>query len=116
MKTMLALLGGILALTAGTSSAQTDYDNLSASRSKRAPHVGMTMAETLARYGEPFNRVSRASGERWVYRLKFNEVYGRAWVPFFIDSDNVRLGTIDFGQDHRVRTFDWRSARSWIVD
>ena len=49
-----------------------------------------------------------ADGERWLYRLKFDEVYGRALVPFFISSDNVRLGTIDFGSDGRVRGYVWQ--------
>ena len=50
-------------------------------------------------------------GERWYYRLKFNEVYGRAFVPFYYDSPNVRWGSIDFGPDGRARAYDWQAPR-----
>ncbi len=116
MKLLLTLLCGSLALAAGTLSAQTIYNNLSSSPGKRAPQVGMSKTEAFARYGEPFHRTVLAGGERWLYRLKFDEVYGRALVPFYIDSDNVRLGTIDFGPDDRVKTFVWARTQSRSVE
>ena len=110
-KRLLILLAGWL-LAAPSLRAQTDWDNLSASRSKPRPHVGMTREEAHKVYGEPFQRVAVANGERWWYRLKFGEVYGRAWVPFMTNSDNVHLGNVEFGPNGRVRAFDWRRDES----
>ena len=105
---LLILLAGGLFTAAPSLRAQTDWDNLSASRSKPPPHVGMTREEAHKLYGEPFQRAAVANGERWWYRLKYNEVYGRAWVPFMTNSDNVRLGNVEFGPNGRVRAFDWQ--------
>ncbi len=96
-------------------SAQTDYDNLSTSRGKAPPRVGLTREEARKRYGEPFQRVVSAKGERWWYRLKFDEVYGRALLPFMTSSDNIRLGFIEFGLDGRAQAFDWPRSGSQLV-
>ena len=68
----------------------------------------MTTARAAAYYGRPFTQVATNVGQRWTYRLKFDEVYGRALVPFYEDSENVRWGYIDFGRDGRARSFDWQ--------
>ena len=80
----------------------------STSYSRKPPHRGMTMAQVSAYYGQPYRRIGSGEEEQWVYRLKFAEVYGKAWVPFEFDSDNVTLGTITFGPDGKVRRYDWR--------
>ena len=108
-KLLLAVFGAILA--AGSAVADSS-NNGTTSAPKDRPSVGMTKARTAAYYGEPFLRGAIKDGERWYYRLKFNEVYGRAFVPFYYDSPNVRWGTIDFGPDGRVRGFDWQAPRS----
>ncbi len=79
---------------------------------KERPVMGMTKAKAKAYYGEPFTQMALSNGERWYYRLKFNEVYGRALVPFYFDSANVRWGSIDFGSDGRVKALDWRAPLS----
>ena len=76
---------------------------------KLRPRFGMTRVEAEQYYGRPFNQTVTAQGERWYYRLKFNEVYGRAFVPFYYDSPNVRWGTIDFDKNGRVKAFDWQT-------
>ena len=76
--------------------------------SKKPPAVGMTMSHALAYYGEPFHRAVVDGRERWFYHLKFAEVYGRAMVPFRFESDNVTLGSLTFGPDRKVVSFDWR--------
>ena len=80
----------------------------SISASKKPPVIGMTMSRALAYYGEPFHRVVMDGSERWFYHLKFAEVYGRAFVPFEFDSDNVQLGSITFGLDKKIRSIDWQ--------
>lgn len=75
--------------------------------SKPRPFVGMTRAQALKLYGEPFQRGTVKEGERWVYQLKFGEVYGRARVPFADSSRNIFLGLITFDARGRVRTYDW---------
>ncbi len=75
---------------------------------RQAPHRGMTRAEVAAYYGEPYRRAAAGSDERWYYKLKYSEVYGRAMVPFEIDSDNVTLGSMTFGADGKVQRFDWK--------
>ena len=79
--------------------------------SKHRPAVGMTMHEALAYYGEPFHRAVVDGNERWFYHLKFLEVYGRALVPFRFDSDNVHLGSMTFGPDKKVKSYDWVQTR-----
>lgn len=116
MKKLLILFCGSSFFAMSELPAQTDHNNLSSSPGKRPPKAGMTKAEAFARYGEPFHRTALANGERWLYRLKFDEVYGRALVPFFISSNNVRLGTIDFGPDDRVKTFVWQRTLSRSVE
>ena len=75
---------------------------------RQAPHHGMTRAEVAAYYGEPYHRVAAGPGERWYYRLKYSEVYGRTFVPFEFDGDNVTLGSITFGADGKVKHYDWK--------
>ena len=107
MKTFrLILLAGLV--FAACAQAETN-DNGTTAPSKRRPVVGMTKDDAKSYYGTPFTQMSLAKGERWYYRLKFNEVYGRALVPFYFDSPNVRWGSIDFGPDGRVKAFDWRA-------
>ena len=77
---------------------------------RKAPRHGMTRAEALDYYGEPYRRVVSGQDELWYYRLKFSEVYGKAWVPFEFDGDNVRLGSITFGLDGKIRCYDWTHA------
>lgn len=115
MKKLLLALGSLV-LAAASLPAQADYNNLSSSPGKPPPRVGMTREEAHHRYGEPFHRTTLADGERWLYRLKFDEVYGRALVPFYSSSDNVRLGTIDFGTDGRVRGYVWQRVVSRQVN
>ena len=69
----------------------------------------MTKDKAKSYYGAPFTQMALSDGERWYYRLKFDEVYGRAMVPFYYDSLNVRWGSIDFGRDGRIRSFNWRA-------
>ena len=71
----------------------------------------MTMHEALAYYGEPFHRAVVDGNERWFYYLKFLEVYGRVLVPFRFDSDNVHLGSMTFGPDKKVKSYDWVQTR-----
>ena len=104
----LLLLAVSLPLAAVSASAQLSSNNGTTSSPKTAPTVGMTKDRAKAYYGEPFTRYPVKNGERWYYRLKFDEVYGRAWVPFYYDSPNVRWGSIDFGPDGRVRGYDWQ--------
>ncbi len=68
----------------------------------------MTKAQVAAYYGEPFQRVGFGEDERWFYRLKFNEVYGKAWVPFEFDSDNVSPGSVTFDAAGKIKSYDWR--------
>ena len=75
--------------------------------SKKPPVIGMTMDHALAYYGEPFHRVVVDGTEQWYYHLKFAEVYGRAFVPFRFDSDDVRMGRITFGRNRKITSFDW---------
>ena len=75
---------------------------------RKPPHHGMTKAAAAAYYGEPYHRVASGRDERWYYRLKYSEVYGKAWVPFEFDSDNVRLGSITFGPDGKIKGYDWK--------
>ena len=77
---------------------------------RKAPHHGMTKSEVAAYYGEPYRRVGSGLNEHWYYRLKFSEVYGKTWVPFEFDSDNVTLGIITFGPDGKVKRYDWTHA------
>ncbi len=111
-KRLLPLLAGLVLAAVPTLCAQANYNNLSSSPGKAAPHVGMTRDEARKLYGEPFHRTTLTGGERWLYRLKFDEVYGRAFVPFLVSSDNVRLGTIDFGPDGRARSYEWQQTVS----
>ena len=67
----------------------------------------MTKDEVTAYYGAPYHRVVSGPDEQWYYKLKYSEVYGRAMVPFEVDSDNVTLGSITFGADGRVKRYDW---------
>ena len=115
-KLLLFLLCGLALAATPRLSAQADFDNLSTSYGKPPPRIGMTREEVRKRYGEPFQRVVRTDGERWWYRLKFDEVYGRAWVPFMTSSDNVRLGNIEFGPNGRVRALDWQRTGSRLVE
>ena len=110
-KPLLAAL--IVGLALGSALAQPSGGNNNGTTSapKDRPVVGMTKARAAAYYGEPFVTGAIENGERWYYRLKFNEVYGRALVPFYYDSPNVRWGSIDFGPDGRARGFDWQAPR-----
>ncbi len=111
MKKLLLLLAVGVAFAVATASAQST-NNGTTSPPKDRPAIGMTRARATAYYGAPFMRGAiENGGERWYYRLKFNEVYGRAFVPFYFDSPNVRWGSIDFGPDGRVRAFDWQAPR-----
>ncbi len=77
----------------------------------------MTKRQVSTYYGEPFHRVGSGQGEMWFYRLKFDEVYGRAWVPFQFDSYNIYPGTITFDAAGKVKSFDWNRAKAlspWI--
>ena len=76
--------------------------------SKKPPVIGMTMSDALAYYGEPYRRAVVNGNATWFYYLKFAEVYGRAIVPFRFESDNVRLGSITFGPDKKIRSSDWQ--------
>ena len=107
MKTFLAVLfaGALLAVHA---TAETATNNGTTSVPKDRPVVGMTKEKARSYYGAPFTQMALPKGERWFYRLKFDEVYGRAMVPFYYDSYNVRWGSIDFGLDGRVMSSDWR--------
>lgn len=107
-KTLLAAFTIVLAI--GSALADS-ANNGTTSAPKDRPTLGMTKARAAAYYGEPFTKGVIENGERWYYRLKFNEVYGRALVPFYYDSPNVRWGSIDFGPDGRARAFDWRAPR-----
>ena len=107
MKKLLLLLAVLIPLAAASAAPQLSSNNGTSSPPKTAPTVGMTKDRAQTYYGEPFTRSVDKNGERWYYRLKFDEVYGRAWVPFYYDSPNVRWGTIDFGPDGRVRGYDW---------
>ena len=115
-KRLLPLLTGLFFTAASSLCAQANYNHLSSSPGKAAPHVGMTRDEARQLYGEPFHRSTLTGGERWLYRLKFDEVYGRAFVPFFVSSDNVRLGTIDFLSDGRAKSFVWQRTGSRPVE
>ena len=106
----LPLIALSIVLAAGSATAQSS-NNGTTSTPKDRPVIGMTKARAAAYYGEPFTKGIIENGERWYYRLKFNEVYGRALVPFYYDSPNVRWGSIDFGPEGRVRAFDWRAPR-----
>lgn len=77
---------------------------------KPRPRLGMTEAEVVARYGEPYHRVVTAQGLVWYYRLKFGEVYGKEFVPFQYDSDNVYLGVITFDASHRIHSLVWNHS------
>ena len=68
----------------------------------------MTKAQVFDRYGEPFHRGRVDGQEVWYYRLKFDEVYGRALVPFGDSSDNVSIGTLTFGPQATVVRYYWR--------
>ena len=110
MKTLL-LAVFLLGLAAGPAAADSS-NNGTTSAPKDRPTLGMTKAQAAAYYGQPFTRGPvEHGGERWYYRLKFNEVYGRAFVPFYYDSPNVRWGSIDFGADGRARAYDWQAPR-----
>lgn len=79
---------------------------------KQPPFLGMTQAQVFARYGEPYHRVVTEKGPQWYYRLKFGEVYGREFVPFQYDSDNVYLGVITFDPAGSVRRIVWNHSVS----
>ncbi len=105
MKVLLAVLClGLLTITRALALDPTTAPE------KHRPYVGMAMDQALAYYGAPFHRANVEGGERWYYHLKFAEVYGRAFVPFWFDSDNVRLGSITFGADRKVKSVDWNAV------
>ncbi len=113
MKKLLLSVAVGIAFATGSASAQST-NNGTTSPAKDRPVIGMTKARAETYYGVPFTRGTiENGGERWYYRLKFNEVYGRALVPFYFDSANVRWGSIDFGPDGRVRGFDWRAPQAF---
>ena len=74
---------------------------------KPPPRRGMSKAQVLARYGEPRHHAVLDGAEVWYYRVKFNEVYGRAFVPFEFSSENVVLGKIFFNPAGKIARFDW---------
>ena len=81
---------------------------MSISPPKKPPFLGMTKAQALARYGEPWHHsAGPQGGEQWFYHLKFSEVYGRAFVPFWYSSENVNLGVITFGPKGTVTRYHW---------
>lgn len=81
--------------------------DMTISPSKKPPFLGMTKAQALARYGEPWHHAAVPQGEQWFYHLKFAEVYGRAFVPFWYSSENVNLGVITFGPKGTVTRYAW---------
>ena len=101
MKTVLVLIGCLLMATTTRALDPT------IAPSKNRPFVGMTMDHARSYYGRPYHSAIVDGEERWYYFLKFSEVYGRAFVPFRFDSDNVHYGSITFGPDKKVKSFDW---------
>ncbi len=77
---------------------------------KPRPRLGMTEAEVVSRYGEPYHRVITEGRAVWYYRLKFGEVYGKEFVPFQYDSDNVYLGVINFDANGRIHSLVWNHS------
>ena len=75
--------------------------------SDKAPFIGMTKAQVLARYGNPNNKTSTEQGETWMYILNMGQFIGKHMIPFFISTQTLRTGTLAFGQDGRVKTFRW---------
>ena len=71
----------------------------------------MTMAQILARYGEPRHRAKLDGAPIWYYRIKFNEVYGREFAPFESSSENVHTGEIVFGANGKVIRYTWEISR-----
>lgn len=108
MKTLFTLLFAV-ATFAATATAESTH-NGTTSEPKDRPVIGMTMDKAKSYYGAPFTQMTLPHGVRWYYRLKFDEVYGRAMVPFYYSSPDVRWGFIDFGADGRAKAFDWHHA------
>ena len=75
--------------------------------SDKAPFIGMTKAEALARYGEPKTHTVTDEGERWTYVLNMGEFIGKHMIPFFFSEQGIRTGVLIFGPDGRVKKFDW---------
>ena len=75
--------------------------------SDKAPFIGMTKAQVLARYGNPNNKTSTEQGETWVYILNMGQFIGKHMIPFFFSTQTLRTGSLAFGQDGRVKTFRW---------
>lgn len=76
------------------------------------PKRGMTMAQVLARYGEPRYRARLDGAPIWYYRIKFNQVYGRELVPFEFSSENVYTGEIVFGPNGKITRYNWAASRT----
>jgi hypothetical protein len=73
----------------------------------KAPFIGMTKAEALARYGNPKTRTVTDEGERWTYVLNFGDVLAKHMIPFFFSEEQIRIGVLIFGPDGRVTKFNW---------
>ncbi len=71
------------------------------------PRVGMTKAEALARYGPPKRKTMSEEGETWVYLLNMGEVIGKSFIPFNFKPTIVRTGVLIFGENGRVKKFNW---------
>ena len=102
MKTFLAFL---ISLCSGIAGANAHSSTMSPP--KKPPFKGMTKAQAFTRYGEPFHQGHVDGRDVWYYHLKFDEVYGREFVPFAVSSDNVTLGEIAFDRNDRVAHYVW---------
>ncbi len=68
----------------------------------------MTKAQVLAQYGEPKAKSISEKGENWVYLLNFGEMMGKALIPFH-PLVPPRTGSITFGPDGHLKTFEWEA-------
>ncbi len=81
--------------------------DISNPEAERAPFVGMTKAQALARSGEPKKHTVTDEGEQWVYILNTGEVIGKAFIPFNFKPTPVRTGVLTFGPNGKVKKFAW---------
>jgi hypothetical protein len=75
--------------------------------SEKPPFIGMTKAQTLARYGQPKKRTITSQGEHWLYFLNYGEVLGKAFIPFNFHHTPLRTAVLIFGADGKVNNFTW---------
>jgi outer membrane protein assembly factor BamE (lipoprotein component of BamABCDE complex) len=71
------------------------------------PHVGMTKAQVLAKYGQPHERQVTDYGENWSYVLNAAAVGLSGLNPFGSGATEIRIGVLIFGKDGRVTSFTW---------